>query len=389
MSDSDSHPRFDDSGTPGMTEPVTTMLVIAPDAVLRFVSGQLLIHTGTGPRLHATANPGVPRLLAAFARPADPAQVLALFSAEEQPELSAEIGKLCRVGALRPAEGRGETIVANGPSIDAQLGLIADATQRIAGAVSAMGPFANEGLVSDSGVSLPERITAITAGLTALEAEVNAMKGPFIATQLARLQIRSNARGLKLHLGCGPNRLPGWLNVDAYPAELALDLRWPLPFAAGSAELVFMSHVFEHFYYPEESSAVLAEIHRVLIEGGRLRLIVPDIEQCIKAYVERDEAFFSHRRHTWKWWSPAATRLEDFLSYAGAGPRASHFLEGHKFGYDFETLEHALRGAGFKHVVRSTYMGSEIDSLRIDDASGVAGASFNGHHYSLFVEAIK
>lgn len=387
MSDSDSlsFDKPDDARTSG----TITKLVIAPDAVFRFISGQLLIHTGTGPRLHATANQHLPPLLAAFAQPAEPARVLATFSPEVQPELADEIEKLRRVGALRPACDDSTAARGNSPPLDAQLALIADATQRIAGALSAMGPFANERLASDSGVSLPERITAITAGVTALEAELNAMRSAFIAAQLTRLNIRPDARGLKLHLGCGPNRLPGWLNIDAHPAELALDLRWQLPFATASAELVFMSHVFEHLYYPEEASAVLAEIHRVLIDGGRLRLIVPDIELCINAYVERNEAFFSRRRHTWKWWSPAATRLEDFLSYAGAGPRASHFLEGHKFGYDFETLEHALLQAGFSTVLRSTYMGSDVEALRIDDASGVAGASFDGHNYSLFVEAIK
>lgn len=387
MSDSDSL-SFDSSGDTDSAGKITR-LVIAPDAVFRFISGQMLIHTGTGPRLHATANPQLPSLLAAFARPAEPAQVLATFSPDVRTGLGDEIEKLRRVGVLRPADDGAAPSTDSGPSIDAQLALIADATQRIAGALSAMGPFANERLVSGSGISLPQRITAITAGVTALEAELGAMRREFIAAQLARLDHRPDARGLRLHLGCGPNRLPGWLNIDAHPAELALDLRWPLPFATGSAELVFMSHVFEHFHYPEEASAVLAEIHRVLIDGGRLRLIVPDIELCIKAYVERNEAFFNQRRHTWKWWTPAATRLEDFLSYAGAGPRASHFLEGHKFGYDFETLEHALLRAGFSRVVRSDYMASELDALRVDDASAVAGASFDGHHYSLFVEAIK
>jgi SAM-dependent methyltransferase len=278
----------------------------------------------------------------------------------------------------------------DGPPIDSQLELIADAIQRIGGGLAAMGPYAVQQLSAATGsVSLSQRLTALVAGVTALEADLSAMRSPFMASQMQQLGLDGKSKGLKLHLGCGGARLPGWVNIDAYPAELSMDLRWGLPFEAGSVDHVFMSHVFEHLYHPEESSVVLKHIHRVLSPGGRLRLIVPDIELCIRAYCENDAAFMANRQHTWTWWPKAATRLEDFLAYAGAGPRASHFLEGHKFGYDFETLAQALTAAGFTNVERSSYMGSKDPVLQIDTASSVAGAHSDGTYYSLFVEAEK
>jgi hypothetical protein len=126
----------------------------------------------------------------------------------------------------------------------------------------------------------------------------------------------------------------------------------------------------------------------VLSPRGRFRVVVPDLERCLRAYAEDDRAFFEDRREVWSWWPEARTRLEGFLSYAGAGPRPGHFLDAHKFGYDLETLEHALGQAGFTRVERSDYMESADPVLRVDHASLVAGASSGGRHYSLFVEAL-
>lgn len=378
-----------------MTDPVqgqdSVLLLIAPDAIIRFISGRMFVHTGSGARFYSSDDVAMVALLAQFSRPTSVRQAMAGQPVTHQPHYRDAIAQLLQIGALVPtATTQLDTPPGDGPPVDNQLALLADGIQRIAGGLSAMGPYAGQTLrAQPDSVSLPQRLTALVAGVTALEAELAAMRPGFIASQLQQLGLAEKPSGLKLHLGSGATRLPGWVNIDAYPAELSLDLRWGLPFEPQSADYVFMSHVFEHLYYPEESSSVLRDIHRVLSPGGRLRLIVPDIELCIQAYSKNDTTFMENRRHTWAWWPEAATRLEDFLAYAGAGPRASHFLEGHKFGYDFETLSHALKVAGFCDIQRSTYMGSQDPVLQVDTASSVAGAQSHGQYYSLFVEARK
>ena len=377
-----------------MAEPVhgndSDLLLIAPDAIIRFISGRMFVHTGSGSRFYSSDDAAMVTVLAHFSRPATVLQALAGQPDTHQPQYRDAIAQLRQIGALVPTATQRDTYPVEGPPVDSQLALLADGIQRIGGGLSAMGPYARQKLGTRPGsVSLTQRLTALVAGVTALEAELAVMRPDFIASQLQNLGLANKPRGLKLHLGSGATRLPGWVNIDAHPAELSLDLRWGLPFEPQSADYVFMSHVFEHLYYPEESSSVLRDIHRVLSTGGRLRLIVPDIELCIQAYSKNDAAFMANRQHTWAWWPTATTRLEDFLAYAGAGPRASHFLEGHKFGYDFETLAHALTTAGFSDIQRSTYMGSQDPVLQVDTASSVAGAQSNGQYYSLFVEARK
>ena len=99
---------------------------------------------------------------------------------------------------------------------------------------------------------------------------------------------------VKLHFGCGPRILSGWVNIDGwrFPGiDFATDLRQPLPFADATCRLIFTEHVFEHidadFRLP-----VLCELRRVLQPGGTLRIVVPDCEQFVNAYITHDEAWF-------------------------------------------------------------------------------------------------
>jgi predicted SAM-dependent methyltransferase len=267
------------------------------------------------------------------------------------------------------------------------LNAIASATEALAGDVRAYGP--GELARTEGTLDAPARLSRLRSAAVVLVDAFAEERASFLSRQLAALEFAPTSRGLKLNFGSGDQRLEGWVNIDSEPdsADLAMDLRWGLPFADGSAELVFMSHVLEHLYYPTEALMVLKDIRRVLSHTGALRIIVPDIEKCIRAYAECNEVFFSERRKTWTWWPEAQTRLEDFLSYAGVGADPAAFSEIHKFGYDFETLRALLGRAGFRRIDRSTFMRSRVPGLRIDDHSLVAGAKFGANYYSLFVDA--
>src|ERR1700682_767206 len=90
----------------------------------------------------------------------------------------------------------------------------------------------------------------------------------------------------KLHLGCGPTHLEGWINVDlaGEGADLAWDLRLRLPFPNSSAAVIIHEHLLEHLS-TWEALQFLRECRRLLRPLGVLRLGVPDFGLYARDYV--------------------------------------------------------------------------------------------------------
>lgn len=91
---------------------------------------------------------------------------------------------------------------------------------------------------------------------------------------------------VRIHLGCGPRVIPGFLNVDsrAWPhVNIVGDVADLSRIGSGSADLIYASHVLEYFDR-QQAEVVLKEWFRVLRPGGVLRLSVPDFDQLIAIY---------------------------------------------------------------------------------------------------------
>ena len=85
---------------------------------------------------------------------------------------------------------------------------------------------------------------------------------------------------LKLNLGCGASRMPGFLNVDG-EAACKPDMVWnleqtPWPWADNSVDTITMVHVLEHLGRdPQVYLSIIKEMWRVCVDGAIVHIVVP------------------------------------------------------------------------------------------------------------------
>lgn len=205
----------------------------------------------------------------------------------------------------------------------------------------------------------PGVVHALKALRTELGLAYRHRKGVRKATRYA------GAHGCKMNLGSGAAIKPGWINVDLNKAaDLALDLRRPLPFDSKCCSVLYTEHFLEHLEYPREAHQFLQECLRILEPGGVISVGVPDTEWYMLDYCRAqnatraaagfpDEDVFAIAKRFWhpKWCKTRMEHLHYHSRQAGE----------HQFAYDFETLDKALRHAGFVNVERRDF-DSALDS---------------------------
>ena len=89
-----------------------------------------------------------------------------------------------------------------------------------------------------------------------------------------------------LNLGCGSHFNQQWVNIDfskTGEGVIAHNLLNGIPFDDNTFDVVYHSHVLEHF--PQDKAIdFIRECYRVLKPGGIIRVAVHDLEQIIKNY---------------------------------------------------------------------------------------------------------
>lgn len=184
---------------------------------------------------------------------------------------------------------------------------------------------------------------------------------------------------MKLHLGCGARRIPGWVHVDLAPYP-HIDVKHgvdSLPmFGDGAAETIYACHVLEHFAR-KETLRVLLEWRRVLKVGGTLRVCVPNFAEWTALY--HDVAKTST--------DPRAALDAVHGSILG---RQDHPFNVHYQAFDEVALRDALLAAGFREPRR--YDWRETEHAWLDDFSQTYWPHMDKEHgrlMSLNMEATK
>jgi predicted SAM-dependent methyltransferase len=200
----------------------------------------------------------------------------------------------------------------------------------------------------------------------------------FNPARLRKLRGLNRARNLSINIASGGRGFSGWVNIELQRAQdttICLDIRRKLPFANDSARRIFAEHIIEHLDFREDIPRIFRRFYQILAPDGVLRIIVPNAERFLEAYVRKDKGL-------WRDLGWDIDRLPDDI-YTPMHVINHIFHQGgeHLFAYDFETLRWALHQAGFATVLRQSF-GQSIDpELAIDREIH--------RPYSLYVDAVK
>src|SRR5437867_4255803 len=122
------------------------------------------------------------------------------------------------------------------------------------------------------------------------------------------------------------------------------DCRKPLPFGDCTVNHILCSHFLEHLY-PNEADEIISDFRRVLKPGGTVHIILPDLLEMARRYVESASV------------KPLAADefiKETLLSRPDRGSRKCRFLEllggyglSHKWMYDKFSITRKVARLGF------------------------------------------
>lgn len=92
---------------------------------------------------------------------------------------------------------------------------------------------------------------------------------------------------MKLNLGCGSNKIKGYINIDCEksckPDKVWNFIKKPLPFRKNSVKEILFFHTIEHIrkiYHKQ----LLLDFHRVLAPGGHLYISYPNFWECAQRW---------------------------------------------------------------------------------------------------------
>lgn len=89
---------------------------------------------------------------------------------------------------------------------------------------------------------------------------------------------------IKLDLGCGNNKRPGFTGVDTHETADIQAPMWAVPLPDGCAVGLYSSHALEHVRKAQVIPA-LQEWRRLAQPGATLTLRVPDLAWCVKNWL--------------------------------------------------------------------------------------------------------
>ncbi len=180
-----------------------------------------------------------------------------------------------------------------------------------------------------------------------------------------------------VNLGCGSRFHKDWINFDFYsnsPDVILCDLTQGIPLDDNSTDVVYHSHVLEHFT-KEGGKYFISECFRILKPAGIIRIAVPDLEGITKSYLECLAEVRNHpdekTKANYQW---AVIELIDQLSRNQSGGEMikmwkkenlvnTEFIQ-QRIGDEFVAFRNQLLQPGEKVVSKTAENSSFTDKLK-------------------------
>jgi SAM-dependent methyltransferase len=193
------------------------------------------------------------------------------------------------------------------------------------------------------------------------------------------LEASLRQRGIrKLNLCCGMQKVNGYFGIDLVDgADLRLDLEsMDLPFGEASLDTVVCMSAINYFTR-DRAQRLAGEMYRVLRPGGVCRVGVQDMKALAERYVRGDREFFFQKLPDGRERFEGPTLGDKFAAWF-----YGYAVDGHpcRYFYDFDSLAHLFRAAGFGLVERKGFGESRIPEVRQLD---------NRPEQMFFLEAVK
>lgn len=193
----------------------------------------------------------------------------------------------------------------------------------------------------------------------------------------------------KLHVGCGPMVLPGWLNTDLVPqidkGVVFLDISEDLPVPENCLQFIYSEHVIEHVPL-EVALGHFKDCYRRLRKGGVLRVAMPNL-QFLLDYFDGEALTDVQRRFL----DDTVAKFHQGLSVSSPTILLNDFVRrwGHEFIYDHNLAIHMLEKAGFSRVERCKVGESRYSELSNLERHGTAISDEYNVLQTMVLEATK
>lgn len=175
---------------------------------------------------------------------------------------------------------------------------------------------------------------------------------------------RLSPRPVRLNLGSGGKPASGWRNCDLYMGDgvqFQMDQSL-IPYGDGVVHGIRSEHALEHSDSHYSAEATVAEWARALRYGGYLHLMVPDLDECCKKFVEsEDRPRKAGERWTQKEWYK-------YTIYGIQVGQAHEPADGqyHRTGFTKPGLMRLLETNGFEVTKHGFYDGFGTPSIEVE-----------------------